>query len=208
MKKNTEKKKGSLGWKITCIVVCVIFIPIIIVNLALNIQALNNTEKLPSIFGVCPLIVESGSMSPEIEYDDLIFIKKVDADTLQAKEDVICFKQDGILVTHRIDEIKTVDGVTTFITKGDANNTIDSEKGITAEQIQGEYIGKLAGMGGVMKFIQSPLGIVLTIFIPLALYFAYEVLLWKKEKQKETERLQNELAELKAAATKDETAVH
>lgn len=84
-------------------------------------------------FGIEILKVESNSMAPNFNKEDLIIIK-------EEKEyevgDIITFKNlDGIYVTHRIIE-KDENG---FITKGDNNNTKDDEK-VTKEQICGKVV--------------------------------------------------------------------
>lgn len=84
-------------------------------------------------FGIEILKVESNSMAPNFNKEDLIIIK-------EEKEyevgDIITFKTlDGIYVTHRIIE-KDENG---FITKGDNNNTKDDEK-VTKEQICGKVV--------------------------------------------------------------------
>ena len=84
-------------------------------------------------FGIEILKVESNSMAPNFNKEDLIIIK-------EEKEyevgDIITFKNlDGIYVTHRIIE-KDENG---FITKGDNNNTKDDEKA-TKEQICGKVV--------------------------------------------------------------------
>ncbi len=190
-----ENKKKNLAWTIICIFVCVIFVPIIIFNITLSIKSAINPEKLPSIFGITPTTVLTGSMSPEIESKDLIFVKSVDTDTLKAKEDVICFRKDGSFITHRIERIEEVDGVKRFYTKGDANNTED--KGyIVAEQIQGKYVAKVGSIGGVIMFLQDPYGLILVIILLGILYIAGELLIEYIAKKKENKQVTKENQEL------------
>lgn len=173
-------KKGNIVWRIICIVVCVIFIPIIILNLVLTIKGAINKDKLPTAFGLSPTVVLSGSMSPVFEANDLIFIKTVDTDTIKAKDstyegDVICFRSGNDFVTHRVVRIQTVSGQKRFITAGDYTGSEDTGY-VVAEDIQGKYVGKIPKIGGVVMFIQSPSGLVLTIILLLMLYIAGELL--------------------------------
>ena len=184
--------KQELVWKIICTVICLLMVPLIIFNLILSIQGASNKDKLPSVFGISPTVVGSGSMSPEFEAKDLIFIKEVDTNTLAEKEDVICFvNDDGNFVTHRINRIIEVDGEKRFYTKGDANNTEDT-KFVLSEQIQGVYVGKISKFGGVIMFMQTPHGIILVVILLLMIFIAGELLVENVIRRKENILLSNE----------------
>ena len=200
-----KKTKQEIAWIIICVITCIITIPVFIFNLILSIQALTTPNKLPSVFGISPTVVASGSMSPEFEKNDLIFIQSVDVDALNEKEDVICFvTSDGDYVTHRINRIVVVDGVKRFYTKGDANNAEDKDY-ILAEQIQGKYVYKIASIGGVVAFMQTPYGMVMVVILLLMIYIGgellVEIVLQKKENRlltEENEELKIELKQLRA----------
>ncbi len=194
----SPKPITGLIWQIICILVCVLFVPIIIINLTLSIKAITNPQKLPTVFGYAPMAVLSGSMSPEFEINDLIFIKQADINSLQAKDDIICFvDDDGTFTTHRIERIEEVGGVKHFYTKGDANNAEDTDY-ILSEQIQGKYIGRVAGLGGSILFLQTPYGMLLTAILLILLYIAGELLIEYRAKKKELKALSAENADLKA----------
>ncbi len=195
------KRKKSIAWLIITICVCVIFVPIIIFNMILSIKAINNPDKLPTIFGIAPTAVMTGSMEPEFKSKDLIFIKEVDPDTLKEQEDIICFVKDGEFITHRIERIEIVDGEKRFYTKGDANNAEDRGY-VLAEQIQGEFIGKVAGLGGVIMFLQDPYGILLVIILLVLLYIAGELFIEWRASNKENSKLTAENEALKAELEK------
>ena len=79
-----EKKRKELHrqrWR--GIALCVIFIPIIIINLVLIISSYINPGELPGVFGIRPAVVLSGSMEPAIKPGDLIFIHDIRADELK-----------------------------------------------------------------------------------------------------------------------------
>lgn len=184
--------KQELVWKIICTVICLLMVPLIIFNLILSIQGASSNDKLPSVFGISPTVVGSGSMSPEFEAKDLIFIKEVDTSTLVEKEDVICFiNDDGNFITHRINRIIEVDGEKRFYTKGDANNAEDI-KFVLSEQIQGVYVGKISKFGGVIMFMQTPHGIILVIILLLMIFIAGELLVENVIRRKENILLSNE----------------
>ena len=93
----------------------------------LNVQ----NKEYVNIFGYSILSTETGSMSPTIEVGDIIIIKIGD----EIKEnDIITYKQDDVLITHRIEQI---DG-DTIITKGDYNNIQDEP--IERSQVIGKVV--------------------------------------------------------------------
>ena len=71
----------------------------------------------PMLFGCRPVVVLSGSMRPTYEVGTIIYYKKVDEGQLKAG-DIITYKLNSTLVTHRIKRIENGK----YVTQGDANN--------------------------------------------------------------------------------------
>ncbi|UWP57992.1 signal peptidase I [Ruminococcus gauvreauii] len=196
-----KKKKRVTPAAVAGIVLCVIFIPIIIINLVLIISSYINQEELPGVFGIKPAVVLSGSMEPAIKPGDLIFIHDIRADELK-KDDVICYLLSGKAVTHRIVEITAgEDGKRQYITQGDANNAED-QAAVTEQQIQGIWKGgRVGGLGDVILFMQSTIGMILFIICPLLLFFLWDI--WRRRRMDKAEiartaELEAELAALKS----------
>ena len=196
-----KKKKRVTPAAVAGIVLCVIFIPIIIINLVLIISSYINQEELPGVFGIKPAVVLSGSMEPAIKPGDLIFIHDIRADELK-KDDVICYLLSGKAVTHRIVEITAgEDGKRQYITQGDANNAED-QAAVTEQQIQGIWKGgRVGGLGDVILFMQSTIGMILFIICPLLLFFLWDI--WRRRRMDKadiarTAELEAELAALKS----------
>lgn len=176
--KKTRESGGVLHTiaNVIGIVLCVVFIPLIVMNTVLIVKSYTNPEKLPTVFGVAPVIVLTGSMSPEFNAGDMIFLQETDPNTLQVG-DVICYFPEGPenAVTHRIVEIQEEGGQRMFVTRGDANNTED-RIAVTPSMVQGKYMGfYVAGLGNVAVFMQSPLGMILCIAVPLLLIFLWDL---------------------------------
>lgn len=153
--------------KIFSILILIILIPILVVSSVILINSYKYPDKVPSFFGWKPFIVLSGSMESEISVGDIVVVKEVDTSKLK-KGDIIAFKQNEVVITHRIDEIKNEDGITKYITKGDNNNTQD--KGyVLPEQIEGVFQYKVSRLGNLAMFIQTPTGMVVTLSIPILL---------------------------------------
>ena len=129
---DSGRKTGSISAiEIIGLVLCVVFALLLICNLTIIVKGALAPDSPPSVLGVTPLAVQSGSMSgtvkDHIEVGDLIFVKPAKAETLR-EGDIIAFKEGSIVVTHRIVRVETAeDGTLQFITKGDANNTEDSQ---------------------------------------------------------------------------------
>ena len=106
-----RKEKASTTHKVLTIVgivLCVILIPILIINLTLITKSMVNKDEVPSIGGNIPLIVLTDSMSPLIESGDLIICETADAKDIK-KDDVISFfdpaGNGSSVVTHRVIEV-------------------------------------------------------------------------------------------------------
>ncbi|MBQ4564449.1 MAG: signal peptidase I [Lachnospiraceae bacterium] len=114
-------------------------------------------ETLPTVFGYATAIVISGSMSGEIEVDDLVIIHRQDS---YAIDQIITFEAKDKVVTHRIVG-ETADG---FVTKGDANNTEDEEP-VQMDRIIGRVVMVVPQVGKYIEQMRSPLGMLCMVLI-------------------------------------------
>lgn len=201
----TKNKTSKRILFIVGAVLCCIFAVILVCNLTIIIKGVVNPKAPPSVFGVTPMVVQSGSMSgnaeDHIEVGDLILAVKPDTDRLKVG-DIISYMDGNIAVTHRIIEVQTdADGKRSFVTKGDANNTEDPAVGEDA--VFGLYKGRIPGLGDFAMFLQKPLGMAVFIGIPVCAFIIYDIIRRQRssgKKDKETEELKAELERLRAAA--------
>jgi signal peptidase len=206
----TDKKQKVLN--IVGLAICVILIPILIMNCVLIVKGLVNEKEVPGVFGRTPLIVLTDSMYPEIKSGDIIICKDISPEDVKVG-DVISFfdpedKNGVAVVTHRVIEIITDDdGKLYFRTKGDNNNANDKAS-VPAENLVGLWTEtRFAGLGHVALFMQSTWGLVVCIFLPLALFVGYEIFRRRKQdtkQQSDMDALMAELAALKAAQQQPE----
>ncbi len=206
VKKNDKTCVTNIVLSAVGIVLCVVFGFMLVCNLVIIIKGTINPQKPPSVFGITPLVVLSGSMSGDapdhIEAGDLVFIGKEDPDKLKIG-DIIAFMETGssVVVTHRIIETHvTADGKREFITKGDANNTADAIP-VNEENIVGKYRFRISKIGDFAMFLQQPLGMVLFIGIPLLAFIIYDIIRRQKiagMKNQKTAELESELERLRA----------
>lgn len=179
-KEKKKRTKGDIASLVILIVLAVILVPIFAINLTLIIKGSIDPDVPPDVFGVAPMAVTTGSMDGD-EADSfaegaLIFVRILDEEEKQALQegDIVTFRTNGAYVTHRIVTVNTVDGaVVSVTTKGDANSANDGA--ILLENVVGLCTGSVAGMGSFAMFLQTPVGIVVVIGIPVLLYIAYDV---------------------------------
>lgn len=176
----TKRKKSDLAAVIIMIVLAVILIPVLAVNLTLIIKGSIDPDNPPSVFGVAPLAVTSGSMEGD-EPDSfgegsLIFVRLLSDEEKQTLEegDIVTFRASGSYVTHRIVSLN-FDGeaLTSVVTRGDANDATDGA--IPLENIVGICTASAAGLGGFTMFLQTPGGILVFVGVPVLLFIIYDV---------------------------------
>ncbi len=144
------------------IVVLSIFLLLAIYNL-INIKVLK--KDYTNLFGYTYFDILTGSMVDTINVDDYVFVK-ITKDV--KKDDIISFRADDVIVTHRIIDINDKE----IITKGDANNTIDNP--ITKNDVIGKVIYIGHGYGLLSKTIMSPMVLIslITTVVLFCIYFS------------------------------------
>jgi len=72
--------------------------------------------------------VGSNSMHPAINKGDAVIMKKVTDKTKIKKGDIIAYTNDenGRVIIHRVQEVSKTNGKESYVTKGDANNSADT----------------------------------------------------------------------------------
>ncbi len=146
------------------ILVCIILIPLLLINLSIILQAKNNEDVVPSIFGYKPFIVLSGSMETEIFRGDLIIVKDTNPKDLKIN-DVIAFRDvENTVTTHRIIDIIEKDEKIYFVTKGD-NNSSQDQNLVELSDVEGLYITKITGLGNVFNSLAKPTNIIILFLI-------------------------------------------
>lgn len=161
------------GWiaHIVGFLLCILFLPGFIVNTTLLISSLLYPDIPPSFMGYTPLVVESDSMSPFFQQDDLVIIRNRKDNADYETGTVICFNSGDVYVTHRIVKKTTDEGAApSYTTQGDANNTPDIQP-VRQEQILGTYATHFKGLGGFVLFMQTPAGMISCVLLPIFIIF-------------------------------------
>lgn len=87
---------------------------------------------IPSFFGHKPLVVISGSMQPILKVGGILYYQEQDLDNFK-KGDILVYQLNNHTISHRIEEITE----TGFITKGDANTSVDFSE-VNYDQVLGK----------------------------------------------------------------------
>lgn len=144
-----------------------IILTIIIIICIYSFISLNILGKdYVNYFSYTVFSIGSNSMAPTITTNDLIIVKLTKN---VEKGDIITFKDDKVLVTHRIIG-ETANG---YITKGDANNTED--KNVSNTSVIGKVVKILPNYGTWFKVITTPKIIIMictTVFL-FSIAFSY-----------------------------------
>lgn len=186
------------------ILLCIVLIPIIVINCTLIAKQLINKDEVPSVGGVFPMIVLTDSMAGTFDGGSLIFCSSVDPDDVEV-DDIICFYDPQgtgtTTITHRVVEIGTKkDGERIFVTKGDANNIVD-QVAVSEDDILGKYMFHINGLGRLAMFMQTTPGLIIFIILPIVILVAYDVIrrrLYDKHKDADVDALTQELERLRA----------
>lgn len=146
-------------WLQRLILACLV--TVIAVNGILLVKRLVYKEELPSIMGYSMVTVLSGSMEPEFSPGDVLLIKR---QTDYRIGEIVTYQEQNSYITHRIVE---QDG-NRFLTKGDANNAPD-QRPVDRDGIYGAVRLIIPGIGNLLLFLKSPLGILVLVVIGMAL---------------------------------------
>ena len=195
---------------------CVLMLPLLLMNIVLIFKSIIHPNDLPTIFGYKPLIVLSDSMYPTIKKGDLIFTQVVDVKDLKPG-DVITYREYeddgktlGTVVTHKIYDITTETdgehaGQLKFRTYGINNQrqadgtirynadgemvVINMDDAVYAPQIEGRYTSKISGLGSFIYWMQGTWGLIVCIGIPLVAFIVYEFI--KRNEEMKVQRASN-----------------
>lgn len=181
------------------ILICIVMIPIIVMNLTIIVKSYLKPNEVPDFFGIKPFIVVTGSMEGTIDGGDFIITKVVKPSTLEVG-DIVSYSIEDTVITHRIIEKTEVEGQPAFITKGDANNMEDQDP-VTFDQVESIYLFRIAGLGNLAMFMQTPVGMLVFIGIPLCCFILYDIIrrrLQAKKDSKKDYEIQTEIENLRA----------
>jgi signal peptidase len=162
---------GKINYKkLLSIISNVILVLLLIIGIFVGVTLLpiKNNFKI--------LAVMSGSMKPTIEVGSLAVIRPANDYKVS---DIITFNQPNTTskketTTHRIQSISEKNGGKAYTTKGDANNSSDSQT-IVGDQIVGKYLFSIALLGYLLSYLKTLPGLIIIIVIPATIIIYEEV---------------------------------
>lgn len=203
MKDTKENKKSKIVFAVLKTIIIIMLIPIIFFNSVIIVDSILHKDEIPSFFGWKPFIVMSGSMQAELYAGDVAIIKEVDTEELKVGDIIAYQESKDFVVTHRvIDEVIDEEGQRKFVTKGDNNNEVDLKQ-VSMDQIEGKYIDKISKIGHLLLFIQTPIGTVISVSIPIGILLILHAIENKKnskyikDEEEQKESLKQEIERLK-----------
>lgn len=182
------KKRKSINNRIKKIVF--IFIIIMLYNITLLYMSYINKFETPSFYIYEAYVITTNSMEPELKKDDVIIIKKCKEEDLKVG-DIVTFKKEGEVITHRIVEIDKVGNTEIqYITKGD-NNNIEDDEYITYKDIEGIKVLRIPYLGKIVNSLKSGIIVILIVLIFLVLYLNKIEMKEKSEMRREKKRIED-----------------
>lgn len=124
-------------------------------------------------------IIISPSMVPTIKVNDAVIVKRADSNELKIG-DIITFssldkRYEGLIITHRIvGTQKLSTGDIAYRTKGD-NNRVEDSAVVTKNTIYGRVVFKIPKLGYIKDFINTPIGFIIFIILPVLLILSLNI---------------------------------
>ena len=162
-----------------------IFGVILLITIYNDVQVKVLNKSYADFFGYSTFEVQTGSMRPAINVNDLVIVKKDDSPKIK---DIITYKKGKEFITHRVVEAYKE----TYVTRGDANNTKD--EAIKKNQIVGKVVKIIPNFGAFRKTLLSPvvlITLIVSIYIISRLFSTKESMftrLLKKHKKVKEEK--------------------
>jgi len=164
-KKKKDRKIIVIFRKIIAIIANVLMVLLILVGIvvAVSVLPIRNNFKILSVM--------SGSMQPKIPVGSIVVIKPAQEYVVG---NIVTFKNNSQrkkddYTTHRIVDVQDAsDSSKLYITKGDANDSNDSER-VEPRRIIGKYLFQIKWLGYLLVYIKTLPGLILIIIIPSAI---------------------------------------
>ncbi len=145
----STRRSGSTGRRVLSVLCSAAGIVIFLIVIALLLPL-----SLPRLTGREMYNVVSGSMEPSIPEGSLIYVRPVEWSEIEPG-DIIAFRRGGSVVTHRVVQVRVVEG--DFVTKGDANQTEDITT-VAFSELVGRVERHFPRMGDLAAFLTTVIG--------------------------------------------------
>jgi len=175
-----EKTKKKFSSKTLNTIINILLVVVIVFASVCTFVSFVTTSGngVPSIFGIQLLSIKTDSMYPTFRAGDLAIDVAVNDPSELRVKDIITYwtviEGERVLNTHRIENIYDGGGYLIFETKGDKNTTVDP---LTVHEFEvvGQYKAHIPGGGKVFDFMQTSIGFLLVVLLPVLLFFIFNL---------------------------------
>ena len=115
-----KKRKYALGNRSVFVKVLSVVLTVTVVIIMLGTVMLISNQ-----FKYGAYVIATPSMTGELNQGDVALYERLDDRPVEEGE-VIVFDKDGTVILHRVEKIETINGITRYYTKGDANEDRDA----------------------------------------------------------------------------------
>lgn len=159
-----RKKRANTFGKILYIILIILIYNLVLVGISFI-----SKHDFNGFFGYKAYNITTNSMEPNINIGDIIIVKNVKKEDSLKTGDIISFRKNGEIITHRIIDIIETNGEKRYITKGDNNNIPDLEK-LSFSQIEGIKVISIPYLGRIVEFLENQIIFLILILIILIIY--------------------------------------
>lgn len=162
----------------SALLVILVLVGIFLVYYLVSAKKLSNDPNYEPKLSLYTIV--SGSMEPNIRVYDVVLDSSVSDPSSIKVGDVITFKSTAsiskdLTVTHRVVDIKLVNGKYEYVTKGDWNPAIDSDTA-KFENVIGKVILRFPQLGRVQFFLSTRMGWFLVVLLPAMGVIVYDII--------------------------------
>lgn len=159
------EKKSDLKFnlrKVFNIIILVILLVILFMYIVILYNTITKKEVTLNFFNWKPFIVVADSPEAGVNVGDMAIIKDIKIEDLKPG-DIIVYRRGNSGAIKKVKDISKVNEELKIVIEDDSIIKNESVK----SSIEGKYMFKIAGLGNIMLFLQTPLGaiILFSIFI-------------------------------------------
>ena len=193
-----NKRKGTLK-RIWSFFEGIITILIVVVCLIIITQRLSGNEK--SFLGYRLFKIETGSMIPKYNVNDVILVTEKNPDEIKEGDDLVYVgdrgEYTGVVITHQLIKIEKNETELEFYTKGLANNEVDPV--VHENQIIGVVKDKSEILTFIINMLLNPYTLYFLVVLPLTLTIFFREVHSKDIKERYVKRQIEKEKTLKSA---------
>ncbi len=161
--------------RLTRLALVLILLPILLVNLSIIVQTAVWPERLPSVLGYKALILMPDSPDGS-QPVGIIRTRPLDAIGIN---DTIAYRKGWTFFIETVHEMDIANGIPTIMTRTGSDNQAALTT-VTVDQIEGVLVSRIPRLGSWALFLQSPMGLLLFMILPVFIFLAQDTLFRRK----------------------------